>query len=217
MGETMSDDIKGMQEDTAWRTQLLSAIAQLPDKVEVPYEYTPEGQRMDGFKRVCPEKFKQRIRRELLPDPIAFDRVALWDGSFPGPMAYGGADTAKTRATWSALGRLYVRQNKPFAWFPIKRLITEMAGYDETGSLHDFFRKYAHFSILMVDDCEKFNWDFGSNAELFFAFYDWIYREERPCISTSNKDAEWFADKAGEGVARRLFKDGHFAVEFKKK
>ena len=41
----MSDDLKGMQEDTAWRTQLLSAIAQLPEHVDLPYEYTPEGQR----------------------------------------------------------------------------------------------------------------------------------------------------------------------------
>ena len=52
MGDTeaMSDDLKGMQEDTAWRTRLAAAIAQLPEHVDLPYEYTPEGQRMATFR-----------------------------------------------------------------------------------------------------------------------------------------------------------------------
>ena len=213
----VSDDIKGMQEDTAWRTQLLSAIAQLPDKVEVPYERTPEGERMATFRKMCPPQFMCKVDRSLLKDPAAFDRVSQWDGSFPGPMAYGAADTAKTRSVWIALGRLYVRQNKPFAWFPAKRLLSEMHEADEAGALDSFFRRYSHYPVLMVDDLEKINWDFGSNTELIFSFYDWVYREKRGCLTTSNKDREWWEEKTGEGLTRRLFKDGHFAVEFKKK
>ena len=212
----VSEETKAPQEDTAWRTRLAAAIAQLPEHVDLPYEYTPEGQRMATFRKMCPKKFMQKIERHLLPDAESFDRVALWDGSFPGPIAYGGADTAKTRATWSALGRLYVKQNKPFAWFPIKRLLTEMETYDKSGDVHEFFRKYAHFPVLMVDDVEKLNWDFGSNVELLFAFYDWIYRESRPCLSSTNKPPEWWEERVGEGLTRRLFKDGHFAVEFRK-
>lgn len=197
-----------------WREQFEAACANLPETVQLPYEYTPEGRRLKEFKRVCPEQFYCKVDRARLPDPDAFDRVAKWDGSFPGPCAYGSADTAKTLAAWCAMGRLYVKQNLPFAWFPAKRLITEMHEADLTGDIGIFFRRYSHFKVLMIDDVEKVNWDFGSTVELLFAFYDWVYRSHVRCITTSNKGPKWWEDKMGEGMVRRLFKDGHYAVHF---
>ena len=198
-----------------WRTAFLAAKECLPDEAPpLPYELTPEGQRMASFKRICPTQFLAKIDRTLLPLPELFDRVAMWDGQFPGPCAAGLTDTGKTRATWSALGRLYVRENKPFAWFPVKRLTTELAKYEETGHADEFFRQYDHFKILMVDDADKINWDFMSNQESLFAFYDWIYRSKKPCITTTNKSREWWAKKMGDAFARRLFDDAHFAVNF---
>ena len=199
-----------------WREVFARACQDLPDEVVVPYELTPEGQRLKEFKRVCPEKFFVKIDRALLPYPEQFDRVAKWDGTFPGPMAWGAADTAKTLAAWSVMGRLYVKQNRPFAWFPAKRLITEMHEADEGGDLNNFFRRYSHFRVLMVDDVEKVNLEFGSTIELLFAFYDWVYRSRIPCITTSNQGPDFWDAKMGEGMTRRLFKDAHYAVEFPK-
>jgi len=67
--------------------ELKAALATLPENPVVPYELTPEGERMAKFKNACPEEFLQRINRTLLKNPAAFDRVALWDGKFPGPCA----------------------------------------------------------------------------------------------------------------------------------
>jgi len=199
----------------AWRTAFEAAISTLPDEAPpLPYDLTPEGQRWASFKRICPTQFIPKIDRAQLPKPEQFDRVANWDGSFRGPCAFGLTDTAKTRAAWWALRQLYVRENKPFAWFPVKRLTTELSKYEETGHADEFFRQYDHFKILMVDDADKINWDFMSNQESLFAFYDWIYRSKKPCITTTNKTHEWWAKKMGDAFARRLFDDAHYSVEF---
>jgi hypothetical protein len=197
-----------------WRAAFLAAREQLPDHVELPYAMTPEGERLTKFRNICPDEFRAKIDRAKVPNPEAFDLVALWDGSFPGPCASGKTKTAKTRAAWSALGRLYVKQNKPFAWFPVRRLVTELEGYETKGFADEFFRNYAHFAVLMVDDLDKINWQFESQQAMLFAFYDWVYRSKRPCISTTNKTRKWWADKMGDAFARRLFEDAQFEVAF---
>lgn len=201
-------------EDT--KAQLAAALATLPDKVDVPYELTPEGERMTQFKRLMQDspEFLQKIDRKRLPNPEAFDRVTAWNGLSPGPCAWGPTDTAKTRAAWSVVGRLYVHENKPFAWFPGRRLVNELAKYEDNNTADEFFRMYDFFKVLFVDDLDKINWQFDSQKTALFAFYDWIYRRHKPCVTTTNKDRAWWADKMGDAFARRLFDDAHFEVKF---
>lgn len=197
-----------------WRAAFLAVCESLPDKAEVPHDLTPEGERKTKFKAICPSEFYRKIDRALLKNPVAFDKVAQWDGSFPGPCAVGLTDTAKTRATWSALANLYIRQNRPFAWFPVRRMISEFEAYENRNAADEFFRTYSFFRILMVDDVDKINWQFDSHSALLFAFYDWIYRQRIPCITTTNKARDWWANKMGDAFARRLFDDAHFEVRF---
>jgi hypothetical protein len=198
-----------------WRIAFKAACESLPDVApQLPYDLTPEGQRWASFKRICPAQFVPKIDRALLPMPELFDNVANWNGQFPGPCASGITGAAKSRAAWWALRQLYVRENKPFAWFPVKRLTTELSKYEQSGHADEFFRQYDHFKILMVDDADKINWDFMSNQEALFAFYDWIYRSKKPCITTTNKSRDWWAKKMGDAFARRLFDDAHYAVCF---
>lgn len=197
-----------------WKSAFLAVCETLPDKVEVPYALTAEGERMARFKNICPPEFMVKIDRTQLKNADAFDAVAKWDGSFPGPCAVGPTDTAKTRATWSALGNLYVRANRPFAWFPVRRMITEFEAYENRNAADEFFRAYSFFRVLMVDDVDKINWQFESHGALLFAFYDWIYRQRIPCITTTNKARDWWAKKMGDAFARRLFDDAHFTVNF---
>jgi hypothetical protein len=197
-----------------WLADFKAACATLPEKVELPYALTPEGERLAMFKRVCPQEFFCKVVRERLPNPAAFDAVALWNGNYPGPCATGKTDTAKTRAAWSALGRLYVKDNRPFAWFPVRRLVTEFDRYEKHDVADEFFRAYSHYKALFVDDIDKIGAQFDTAKEQLFAFYDWVYRTNKPCITTTNKGRAWWVDRMGEAFARRLFEDAHFEVQF---
>lgn len=203
-------------------SEVLAQIATLPD-------VTPEqraennkriaeserANRLANFRRVCPPEFCCKIERDELKQPEQFDRVAQWDGSFPGPLAFGKTGGAKTRAAWSALCRLYVNGNRSFAWFPVKRLITELSRYEAKDCADEFWRMNRGFNALLVDDLDKINWQFESEGAMLFQFYDWAYRERRPVITTTNKDRAWWSAKMGDAFARRLFDEAHFAVEFK--
>ncbi len=194
--------------------QLKAALETLPEVVKLPFEHTPEGQRLAKFRKICDPEFMRTIDRALLPSAEAFDRIADWSGAFPGPVATGPTNAAKTRAAWSALGKLYVKGNKAFAWFPARRLVGELAKYEEANIAEEFFRTYSFFPILFVDDLDKINWQFDSQSAAMFAFYDWVYRAKRPCITTTNKTRKWWADKMGDAFARRLFESSHFEVNF---
>ena len=170
--------------------------------------------RLARFKRVCPPEFAGRIDQGLLSNPEAFGRIRDWTGAFPGPIATGPTGRSKTRAAWSVLGRLIVEDGKTLAWFPVKRLLTEFARYENKDAADEFWRFYRNFDVLFVDDLDKINWQFASEMQALFQFFDWIYRDHRPCVTTTNKDRKWWADKMGDAFARRLFDEAHFEVRF---
>lgn len=197
------------------KEELKKTLAALPDKVTVPFHLTPEGQRLDRFRNVCPAEFQPKVNRVLLKNPPAFDKVAGWNGEFPGPLASGPTGCGKTRAGWSAVGRLWVRENRAFAWFPVKRLITEFERFEGKDLADEFWRFYrGNFRLLLVDDADKINWSFDSQHATLFQFYDWIYANHVPCITTTNKDRAWWTARMGEPFVRRLFDEAHFHVEF---
>ena len=194
--------------------ELRAMVAQWPKGAEIPYERTPEGERMARFKATAPEEFVAKIDRAKLKNPAAFDRVANWDGRFPGPLAVGDTSFAKTRAAWSALGRLYVRENRSFMPLTARSLIGELQKAEERGASEDFFWRYKFTRALLVDDVDKINWQFDSHGAALFAFYDWVYAKHIPCISTTNKDRAWWAERTADAFARRLFAGAHFEVRF---
>lgn len=198
------------------RDDLLKAFDLCPEHVEIPPYLTAEGERLARFRRVCDPEFSRKIERAKLTNAEAFDRVAQWDGSFPGPLAVGPTGASKTRAAWSAIGRLWVRENRPFAWFPAKRLVTEFERYESRDAADEFWRYYSapRFRVLFVDDLDKLNWQFESQCAAIFQFYDWIYRGRIACLTTTNKDRAWWADKMGDPFTRRLFDEAHFEVRF---
>lgn len=202
-------------------SELMANLAAMPpetqaekDEREKRLANFAKDDRIQKFRRICPTEFMCSVKRDLLPDPAAFDRVAQWDGSFPGPLATGRTDTAKTRAAWSALAHQHIKNERTFAWFPVKRLITEFAQYESKNLADEFWRNYRSYRVLFVDDLDKFNAQFESEGAAIFQFYDWIYREHIPCITTTNKDRAWWSKFMGDAFARRLFNDAHFEVKF---
>jgi DNA replication protein DnaC len=184
-------------------TALADAFAAMPTK-PIPHELTPEGQRMTAFRKVWPARFQEKLDRKRLKNPKAFDAVAAWDGRAPGMLAYGPTGHAKTWAVWVALGRLYVRENQTFVFFPIARLLDrikkleglEPALFDSRGC-----------RIVFVDDADKFNADFDSERVALFEFYDHMSVTKRPVITTTNQDRKWWEKRMGEAFARRLFEE----------
>jgi DNA replication protein DnaC len=173
-----------------------------------------EVERLQQFRFAVPAEFFKRIDRSLLTCPSAFDAVSNWNGKFPGPCAFGPTNGGKTRAAWSALERLWVKNRQQFAWFPVRRMVTLLSKADEKGDDEKFFRNHDRFSILFVDDIDKINWSYESHMSALFSFYDWVYRQNKPCITTTNKDPAWWAERMGDAFARRLFEGAHFAVKF---
>ena len=171
-------------------------------------------ERLAKFRNICPPEFGQKINRSLLKNAAAFDQMTAWDGKFPGPIATGGTGGSKSRAAWSILGRLHVTEQRSFAWFPVKRLVAELNRYESKNLADEFWRMNKNFNVLFVDDLDKFNAQFESEGAALFQFYDWIYREHIPCITTTNKSRVWWTKLMGDAFARRLFEDAHFEVKF---
>lgn len=207
-------DEAGKNSFTAVAERLKAAVAALPENPVVPYHLTDQGVRWASFKKVCDERFLPKVDYTLVKNREAFDRVLNWDGKCPGICATGETGMGKTFASWAALRRLYVLENRAFAWFPAKRLCTEMAKYEEKNCMEDFYRSYNLLHILFVDDLEKINWQFQSNSEMLFAFFDWVYRAKKPCMVTTNCSRDWWKDKMGDAFARRLFDEAHTVVQF---
>lgn len=207
---------KEKEEDTfeKAREALLATIAELPESVQIPYAKTPEGERMAKFRGTCDENFLAEIDFTRVRNPGALKLMMNWDGRFPGPCATGATGVGKTFAAWQTLRERYVKHNQPFAWFPVRRLVTELERYEKNDCADEFFRHYDFFKILFVDDLDKINWDFESHAQLLFSFLDWVYRKKKPCIVTTNRDRAWWKEKAGAALVRRLFDDAHFEVKF---
>lgn len=199
-------------EESPYADALKAAFATLPETPVIPYALTPEGERLAKFKNACPEEFFRKIDRTLLKNLPAFDAVASWDGSFPGPCAVGPTSCGKTRAAWSALGRLWVKNSLGFSWWPVRKLLSAIE--EDNGSLDGLLWKHSASKILFIDDADKTNWQFESKTEALFAFYDYVYRKNMPCITTTNKDRKWWSNKMGDAFTRRLFEDACREVKF---
>jgi hypothetical protein len=196
------------------RAQLEQAFAQLPEKVEMPYDQTAEGIRWAEFKKVCDPRFHVPLDPVRVVNKEAFERVVQWSGTAPGPCIVGQTGTGKTYAAWYALRTLYCRHAIPFAWFPAWKLISEMERDDKNGDLGEFFRRYDFFRVLFVDDIEKINWDFSSCQQYLWSFMDWAYRRRKPVIVTTNRDRKWWETKMREAFVRRMFDEVCVEAQF---
>lgn len=196
----------------AVKRQLLELFDKAPERVEIPYHLTPEGERWAKFKAACDPEFHPKIDYARVKNRHAFDLVANWSGKFPGPCATGPSGTGKTRAAWWALRQLWVKQGIGFSWWPVRKLIQNIE--DCGGSLEGLMYRHQASRIFFVDDADKLNWQYESHAEALFAFYDFVYRQNFPCITTTNKDRQWWVTKMGEAFTRRLMDGACFEVSF---
>jgi hypothetical protein len=199
------------------RKELTTLIEKLPERVEVPFEKTAAGARNARFNSALTgvaDEFLRPLDRRLLRSPVSFDRIANWNGHFPGPIATGATGTRKTGAGFAAVQRLFVYENRAFSFFPVKRLISEYSRYEKKDILDEFYRMLLHYPVLLVDDLDKINWQFESEVSILFQFYDWVYRARRAVITTTNQNRAWWTERTGPAFVRRIFDEAHFEVKF---
>jgi len=67
--------------------------------------------------------------------------------------------------------------------------------------------------ILFIDDLDKFNRQFHSNATHLWAFYDWIQADGRAAITTTNASLEEWESIISPSFARRLA-EAHTVIHF---
>lgn len=171
------------------------------------------GDRLARFRKACPPQFMAKIEPHRLSNPSQFATVAAWKGTFPGFCCLGPTGGGKTRAVWSALGRLCVEEGRTFTWFTAKRLSEVYFEYHMDGEPERFWIDQSRFEILFLDDIDKIEQN-SRNDTLLWEFADWIYRDKRPCISTTNQDRDWWTRRMGESFIRRFMDEAQVEVKF---
>lgn len=193
--------------------QLKKAFAQLPENPVIPYHLTEEGHRASQFKAGCPKEFCTAINRNILKNPWAFDQVAKWPGTYPGPLASGPTGQSKTRAAWSVLGRLYVKEGRHITSFTAKRIMEKYFEHHMSGEPARFWSALSRFDVFLLDDIDKFEIN-DRNCTVLFELLDWIYANHRAVVCTNNRPRDWWAEKMGTAFARRMFDEAFFTVPF---
>lgn len=196
-----------------FKAKMQEAFANMPENPVIPYHLTAEGIRASQFKTGCPKEFCTAINRNILRNPYAFDQVAKWPGIYPGPLAAGSTGLSKTRAAWSCLGRLYVKEGKRITSFTVKRLLEKYFEHHMDGEPQRFWAAMARFDAFLIDDIDKFEANERNNTVLF-ELLDWIYANHRPAICTTNRPRDWWSDKMGTAFTRRMFDEAFFTVQF---
>jgi hypothetical protein len=178
------------------------------------YNLDPRQQREADFIRVADDQFSQPIDRSLLANPGAFDRVASWDGMYPGIFAWGASGSGKTRSCWQSLRTLYVDKNRPFRWWTGRRLSDDYYSDFRDGEPDAFWRRLRYHRAFFVDDLDKFDLAQDRSAGFLFELADKIYRERIPFLFTSNHNREWWAKQLGEPFVRRMCDEATRSVRF---
>lgn len=174
------------------------------------------GQRMETFRRMCPEQFQDKIDRAKIPNLTAWDLADAWQGTHPGIWLWSAnTGEAKTRMLWRKFGQFHVERG---------RNIVRITGASLAEEYHDAFSKsrtggfYADIcrcDVVMLDDLDKVplprngvgfsETDQGErNARMLRELFDRFYEVRKPVLVTANESISWFAERIGPSTERRM-------------
>jgi len=158
----------------------------------------------------------EQLDWQKTPMPAATRHVLEWDGTAPGLLLIGETGTGKTRAALACLRKLCVERGMRFKAYTLKRLLTQLAEYEKHGEARGYsgpnpYRPAAE--LLFVDDIDKLNRQFQSEAASLWDYYNWVYSAGRAVITTTQRSLEQWENLLGRSFARRL-KEAHHVVQF---
>lgn len=219
----MSDTIHtstGLGEEFRRAWGLAPRAADAPPAPEPDVSKLIEEQRMQNFRRFCPEEFLRPIDRKLIPNGVAWDQGDAWTGSFPGIWLWStGTGEAKTRLLWRLFGRFHVRQGKTVIRVTGLSLAEDYGDAVRHGRTERFYARFPKHAVVMLDDLDKMvlptiegerqlgfaeDEQASRNARMLRELFDGFYEEHTPVLVTANRNIAWFAARCGPSTERRM-------------
>jgi len=156
------------------------------------------------------------LERRLLPNLEATRAAFRWDGRFPGLLLTGPTGTGKTRTAIALLRKLCVEGRLRLKAYSLQALLGDLEEYNKHGRTRGYdgpnpYRTRA--DILFIDDIDKFNRQFQSQATMLWEFYNWVYADGRAALSTTQMSLEEWEKLMGASFARRL-REAHHIIPF---
>ncbi len=173
-------------------------------------------QRMNAFKRFCPEEFLKAIDRRKIRNLVAWDLADQWDGSFPGLWLWShDTGEAKTRMLWRKFGQCHVEKGMTVQRTTGLNLSEEYHDAYQKNRTSDFYRHIVGCQVVMLDDLDKMalpNEQLGyserdqgaRNGRMIRELFDTFYEEHIRVVVTANEPIKWFAERIGESAERRM-------------
>ncbi len=173
-------------------------------------------QRMAAFRQFCPEEFRQKIDRALIPNLAAWDDADTWAGGFPGVWLWSHeTGEAKTRMLWRKFGQLHAEQGRTVMRVTGVNLAEEYHDCYQRSTTAQFYRHLCGGGVVMLDDLDKMplpqgEQGFGErdnamrNARMLRELFDTFYEEHTPVLVTANEPIAWFGKIIGPSGERRM-------------
>lgn len=176
-----------------------------PEQEEARVREYIRQQRMEAFRSQCPEEFRKKIDRTLIPNLVAWDKADAWQGAFPGVWLWSHATgKAKTRMLWRQFGRLHVERGKAVLKITGQALAEEYFGYHMAGEPRAFYAWVRRYDVVMLDDLDKIDLDDRRAPRMCRELFDELYAWHKPVLVTANEPISHFQKRIGDSTARRM-------------
>lgn len=162
-------------------------------------------QRLEAFKASCPEEFRKKIDRALIPNLAAWDKADSWAGTFPGVWLWSHkTGQAKTRMLWRQFGRLHVERGRTVLKITGQALAEEYFAYHMAGEPRAFYGWVNGYDVVMLDDLDKIDLDDRRAPRMCRELFDELYGNHKPVLVTANEPIAHFQKRIGDSTSRRM-------------
>lgn len=181
-------------------------------------------ERLERFRHLCPEEFRQRIELALIANPAAWAAADRWAGAAPGLWLWSHATgRGKTRMLWRKFGQLHVERGLAVVRLTGAHLAEEYHDACQRARTSQFYAQFRAIGAVFLDDLDKLalpdpRAERDSHAALVNGrmvreLFDEFYAHRIPVLVTANEPIAYFAARLGPSAERRMREVCH-EIEF---
>lgn len=163
-------------------------------------------QRLESFKRLCPEEFRAKIDRARIPNLVAWDKADAWEpGTYPGLWLWSSATgKAKTRMLWRKVGQAMVKLGKRHLFTTGAKLGEFQYECWRDGEPTEFLRRFRNYDFVVLDDLDKFPLTEERSARALRELFDEFYSKHVSVLVSANEPPDVIGEKIGASCLRRV-------------